>query len=97
MTKTVVYEVDVMFGDCDPAGIVFFPNFSKWMDASSLHFFMECGIPPWRELAKTTGMGRESLYKALSGEGNPSFATILKVTHALGLKLYVGHGVGGAA
>jgi len=41
------------------------------------------------QLAKDTGLGRESLYKALSGEGNPSFATILKVTHALGLKLHV--------
>jgi len=39
-------------------------------------------------LARDTGLGRESLYKALSGEGNPSFATILKVTHALGIKLY---------
>jgi probable addiction module antidote protein len=41
------------------------------------------------QLAKETGLGRESLYKALSGEGNPSFATILKVTHALGLQLHV--------
>jgi 4-hydroxybenzoyl-CoA thioesterase len=56
MTKTTVYEVKVQFGDCDPAGIVFFPNFSKWMDASSLHFFMACGVPPWRELVKTTGI-----------------------------------------
>lgn len=40
------------------------------------------------QLARDTGMGRESLYKALSGEGNPSFATILKVMHALGLKLH---------
>ena len=39
------------------------------------------------QLAKDTGLGRESLYKALSGEGNPSFGTILKVMHALGLKL----------
>lgn len=39
------------------------------------------------QLAKDTGMGRESLYKALSGEGNPSFGTILKVMHALGIKL----------
>ena len=39
------------------------------------------------QLAKVTGLGRESLYKALSGEGNPSFGTILKVMHALGLKL----------
>ena len=39
------------------------------------------------QLAKDTGLGRESLYKALSGEGNPSLGTILKVMHALGLKL----------
>jgi probable addiction module antidote protein len=40
------------------------------------------------QLAKDTGLGRESLYKALSGEGNPSFSTILKVTRALGLRLH---------
>jgi probable addiction module antidote protein len=40
------------------------------------------------QLARDTGLGRESLYKALSGEGNPSFATILKVTAALGIKLH---------
>jgi probable addiction module antidote protein len=45
------------------------------------------------QLAKDTGLGRESLYKALSGEGNPSFATILKVTHALGLRLHARHAV----
>ena len=56
MTKTVIHSVAVEFGDCDPAGIVFFPNFSRWMDASSLHFFMACGVPPWRELVKTTGI-----------------------------------------
>ncbi len=56
MSRVVVYEVNVMFGDCDPAGIVFFPNFAKWMDASSLNFFMQCGVPPWRELVKTTGI-----------------------------------------
>ena len=41
------------------------------------------------QLAKDTGLGRESLYKALSGEGNPSFGTILKVIKALGLKVHV--------
>ena len=40
------------------------------------------------QLAKDTGLGRESLYKALSGEGNPSFGTILKVMRALGIKLH---------
>ena len=56
MSRVHIHPVDVQFGDCDPAGIVFFPNFSKWMDASSLHFFMECGVPPWRELLKTRGI-----------------------------------------
>ncbi len=40
------------------------------------------------QVARDTGLGRESLYKALSGEGNPSFATILKVTTALGIRLH---------
>ena len=56
MSKSNVYTVNVQFGDCDPAGIVFFPNFSRWMDEASLAFFMACGIPPWRELVKTRGI-----------------------------------------
>ncbi len=40
------------------------------------------------ELARRVGMSREGLYKALSSEGNPSFATIMKVVKALGLKLH---------
>ena len=39
------------------------------------------------QLARDTGMTREGLYKALSGEGNPSFATVTKVARALGFKL----------
>jgi probable addiction module antidote protein len=41
------------------------------------------------QIAKATGLGRESLYKALSKEGNPEFATVMKVIQALGLKLKV--------
>lgn len=41
------------------------------------------------QLARETGLGRESLYKALSPNGNPEFSTIMKVVHALGLKLHV--------
>lgn len=40
-------------------------------------------------IARDTGLGRESLYKALSPTGNPEFATILKVVRALGLQFYV--------
>ena len=38
------------------------------------------------QVARDAGLGRESLYKALSPAGNPEFATILKVVSALGLK-----------
>jgi len=54
--KTHAYAVNVQFGDCDPAGIVFFPNFSRWMDEASLAFFMAQGVLPWRELVKTRGI-----------------------------------------
>ena len=39
------------------------------------------------QLARDTGLAREGLYKALSPEGNPEFATVMKVIKALGLKL----------
>ena len=40
------------------------------------------------QISKKTGLGRESLYKALSPEGNPEFSTILKVVKALGITLH---------
>ena len=40
------------------------------------------------QVAKDAGLSRESLYRALSAEGNPSFATVLKVAKALGVKLH---------
>jgi probable addiction module antidote protein len=42
------------------------------------------------QIARETGLGRESLYKTLSAEGNPEFSTVLKVMRALGLKFHVG-------
>lgn len=41
------------------------------------------------QVARETGLARESLYKALSPEGNPEFATVMKVIKALGFKLHV--------
>ena len=41
------------------------------------------------QLAREAGVGRESLYKALSPTGNPEFATVMKVVRALGLQLRV--------
>jgi probable addiction module antidote protein len=44
------------------------------------------------EIAHKTGLRRESLYKALSPEGNPEFATVMKVVNALGMKLHAEYG-----
>ncbi len=40
------------------------------------------------EIARRAGMSREGLYKALSANGNPSFATVVKVSKALGLRVH---------
>ena len=64
MSKLNIHRVEVHFGDCDPAGIVFFPNFSRWMDQASLAFFMACGIRPWHELAQTRGIVGTPLLEA---------------------------------
>jgi 4-hydroxybenzoyl-CoA thioesterase len=56
MTRRHVTRFRVEFGDCDPAQIVFYPNFFRWMDAASLQFFAACGMPPWRELEQSDGI-----------------------------------------
>jgi probable addiction module antidote protein len=40
------------------------------------------------QVAREAGLGRESLYKALSPDGNPELATVMKVVKALGLSLH---------
>jgi probable addiction module antidote protein len=42
------------------------------------------------EVARRAGLGRESLYKALSPDGNPELATVLKVVRSLGIRLHAG-------
>lgn len=46
----------VEFGDCDPLGIVFYPNFFRWMDAACLHFFRAAGVPSWQETERSDGI-----------------------------------------
>lgn len=43
------------------------------------------------KVAKKTGLTRQSLYKALSADGNPTIGTVIKVMSALGLKLKIVH------
>ncbi len=56
MSRVVVHSITVEFGDCDPAAIVWFPNFYRWIDAASRNFFIRCGVPRWEETAKTLGV-----------------------------------------
>jgi 4-hydroxybenzoyl-CoA thioesterase len=56
ISKVILHSVNVEFGDCDPAGIVWFPNFFRWIDAASRNFFIQCGVPPWHETEKTLGV-----------------------------------------
>jgi hypothetical protein len=46
------------------------------------------------QVAREAGLGRESLYKALSPSGNPEFATVMRVIAALGLRLHAGTAAG---
>ena len=56
MAKEIIFTQRVEFGDCDPARIVWFPNFFRWIDAASRHFFVECGVPSWSETEQTMGV-----------------------------------------
>lgn len=56
MAKEVTYTQRVESGDCDPARLVWFPNFFRWIDAASRHFFIECGVSHWTETEKTPGV-----------------------------------------
>jgi hypothetical protein len=49
-----------------------------------ISWLMHQGI---RKIAEETGHGRESLYKPLSAEGNPGFATVLSVLQSIGIRL----------
>jgi len=50
---------------------------------------MTASVQGITQIARETGLGRESLYKALSPEGNPEFATVLRRRHELTIAKYV--------
>ncbi len=56
MARVHQHPVHVEFGDCDPAQIAYFPNFFRWFDDSTQHFFAGAGVPSWRELERTRGI-----------------------------------------
>ena len=56
MRRTHLSHFSVEFGDCDPAQIVYFPNFFRWVDAASRRFFIACGVPNWPETERSHGI-----------------------------------------
>jgi 4-hydroxybenzoyl-CoA thioesterase len=45
MSITKMYKIKVEWGDCDPYGIVFYPNFYKWMDSAQWNYFNKIKQP----------------------------------------------------
>src|ERR1700704_2152729 len=74
--QDIANYLEAVFQDGDPALIA-----AAWGDVAR--------AKGMSQIAQASGLGRESLYKALSPEGNPELATVLKVVRALGLKLSV--------
>jgi len=80
MSKTVIHNVKVEFGDCDPARIVWFPNFFRWIDAASRHFFVACGVPPWHETSITMGLiGTPLVDTQASFKKTASYGDVLEI------------------
>lgn len=75
------WRTTVEFGDCDPAGIAFYPNFFRWYDASTRHFFHSCGVPPWRDLERAEGIIGTPVVEATSRYVRPvSYGDAIAVT-----------------
>jgi 4-hydroxybenzoyl-CoA thioesterase len=84
MGRTHIHRISVEFGDCDPAGIVFYPNFFRWFDASARHFFVACGVPPWRETEKASGIIGTPLVSVSSDFRLPaSYGDVIEVHTAI--------------
>ena len=64
MSKTIVYGVDVQFGDCDPAGIVFYPRYFAMFDHSTVLL-----------IERALGIPKHRLYETYDFAGYPSVAT----------------------
>ena len=56
MTLRHTTRFTVEFGDCDPAQIVFYPNFLKWIDSATRHLFAAAGVPAWSKLEAESGI-----------------------------------------
>lgn len=64
MPCTNSFKIIVEFGDCDPAQIAFYPNYFKWFDAGTRHFFAAHGFPVWPSLWPGSGIAGAPLVDA---------------------------------
>lgn len=84
MPRHHVCQVTVEWGDCDPAQIVFYPNYFRWMDVASLRFFRAAGVPPWREFEAQTGILGTPLVDASAHFLRPaSYGDVLDIRTAI--------------
>lgn len=92
-------DLDLPEPDLESEGLVFNNNLKHDMDVALKNSNAKAFVSLLGEIAKEkgmsqiareTGLAREALYRALSSEGNPELATVLKVTNALNLRLLVG-------
>ncbi len=58
------FRTIVEFGDCDPARKVFYPNYFKWFDTGTRHFFVAHGFPLWPSLRLSSGIDGAPLVDA---------------------------------
>ena len=65
------YQVDVMWGDCDPAGIVHYPNYFIWMDEASHYLFSGVGLG-WTSLQENFGVPGAPLVNAQADFRSPA-------------------------
>jgi 4-hydroxybenzoyl-CoA thioesterase len=84
MSRTVTTTIRVEWGDCDPAGIVYYPNFFHWCDVATWNFFTACGLPI-AELQKRYGTIGFPLLEASAAFRVPSRPQdLLTITTRLG-------------
>jgi 4-hydroxybenzoyl-CoA thioesterase len=78
-------EFTVEFGDCDPAQIVFYPNFFRWMDSAARHFFRAAGVPSWQDLDRSDGIIGTPLVEASARFVLPAtYGDVIAVDTAIG-------------
>jgi 4-hydroxybenzoyl-CoA thioesterase len=81
MGKVFTSTLTVHFSDCDPAGIVFFANFSRWMDNASHEYFWKCGLPRWADYHKRTGILGTPIVENHTKFSNPAtYGDVLTIT-----------------